>query len=125
LPSYVVERILRDLKRWCGPEVEQIPALNGELEREVNGWLSYSRLELGVGEGTPDSPDPELAKAFIKHNELTTKLRVHRTGGDSEKGERVRQLESQLRQYAEENRILEERLRSLEGTSRATGGVTR
>ena len=39
-------------------------------------------------------------------------------GGHSEGDERVRQLESQLRQYAEENRVLEERLRAFEGTSR-------
>jgi len=116
--GYVVEQILDDLKRWCGPEVEQIPDLNGEVERELNSWLSYSRLGFSVDEGAPDSPDPDLAKAFIKHNELTTKLRVHRAGGDSEKNERVRQLESQLRQYAEENRILEDRLRNLEGASR-------
>ena len=63
-------------------------------------------------------PDPEIAKAFVKHNDLTTKLRVHRAGGDSGKDERVRQLESQLRQYAEENRALEERLQGVEGTGR-------
>ena len=116
--GYIVGEILHDLKGWCGPEIEEIPDLNGEVERELNSWLSYSRLEFGVDECALDSPDPELAKAFIKHNELTTKLRVHRAGGHSESDERVRQLESQLRQYAEENRVLEERLRTFEATGR-------
>jgi hypothetical protein len=115
--GYVVEEIVQDLRRWCGPEIEQIPDLNGEVERELNRWLSYSRLDFGVAEGTPDGPDPELAKAFIKYNELKTKLRVHRTGAHPETDERVRQLESQIRQYAEENRSLEERLRTSEGRS--------
>jgi hypothetical protein len=110
--GYIVGRILDDLKGWCGPEVEQIPDLNVQIERELDNWLSYSRL-------APDSPDPELAKAFIKHNGLDTKLvRVHRAGSHSGEDERVRQLESQLRQYAEENRVLEERVRSLEGATR-------
>src|SRR5205823_4412486 len=65
--GYVFEQILHDLKAWCGPEIEQIPDLNGEVERELNRWLSYSRLEVGADEGSPDSPDPELAKAFIRH----------------------------------------------------------
>jgi hypothetical protein len=114
--AYIVEQILHDLKFWCGPEIDQIPDLNGEVERELNNWLSYSRLEFGVDELALDSPDPELAKAFIRHNELTTKLRVHRVGAHSEDDERVKQLEAQLRQYAEENRTLEERVRGLAGT---------
>ncbi len=116
---FVVEQVLEDLKGWCGPEIEQMSDVTGEIERELNQWLTYSRLELSLEDSASDSgPDPETAKAFVRHNELTTKLRVQRAGGDSGKDERVRQLESQLGQYAEENRILEERLRSLEGTHR-------
>jgi hypothetical protein len=40
------------------------------------------------------------------------------TGGRSENDERTRRLEVQLRQYADENRLLEERLRSIEGATR-------
>lgn len=117
--AYVVEEVVQDLKRWSGPEIEEIEDLTGEVERELNSWLSYSRLEFGLDEGAPDDLDPELARAFIKHNELTTKLRVVKpSGGHSENDERTRQLEAQVRQYAQENRLLEERLRSIEGATR-------
>lgn len=118
--AYVVEEVVQDLKRWSGPEIEEIEDLTGEVERELNRWLSYSRLEFGLDEEAADGPDPELAKAFIKHNELKTKLRVHRPGGRPENDERTRQLEAQVRQYAEENRLLEERVRSIESSTRTT-----
>jgi hypothetical protein len=116
--AYVIEEVVQDLKRWSGPEIEEIEDLTGEVERELNNWLSYSRLEFGLDEGAPDGVDPELARAFIKHNELTTKLRVVKPSGHSEHDERTKQLEAQVRQYAEENRLLEERLRSTEGVAR-------
>jgi hypothetical protein len=117
--GYVVELVLRDVKGWCGPEVEQISTLNDQVEDELNRWLRYSRLDVGGDQSGADGLDPELAKAFIRNNELTTKVaRIHGRGGPSGGDERVRQLESQVRQYAEENRALEERLRAFEGTTR-------
>jgi hypothetical protein len=121
--GYVIEQIIQDLKRWCGPRIEEIPDLNEQVESELNAWLAYSRLDFGADETAPDSVDPELAKAFIKHNELTTKLRVHRPVGQSENDERVRQLEAQVRQYAEENRQLEENVRTFETTPRPAVSV--
>jgi len=115
--GYVVGQVLQDLKGWCGPEIEQIASLTSEIEDELNRWLRYSRLDLAEQVGG-DGIDPDLARAFVRHNELTTKLaRIPRLGL-SEGDQRVAHLESQLRQYAEENRSLEERLRAFEDTSR-------
>ena len=115
--GYVVGQVLHDLKGWCGPEIEQITNLTSEIEDELNRWLRYSRLDLAEQVGG-DGIDPDLARAFVRHNELTTKLaRIPRLG-HSENDQRVNHLESQLRQYAEENRSLEDRLRAFEDTSR-------
>lgn len=114
--AFVVDQVLEDLKGWCGPQIEAVPDIVGEIERGLNAWLRYSRLDLTLDETVSDaSPDPEIAKAFVKHNELTTRLKIHRAGLHREDDARVRQLEAQLRQYAEENRALEERLRALPG----------
>lgn len=115
--AYVVEEIIQDLKHWVGPGIEEIDDLVGEVERELNSWLSYSRLEFGVDEDS-EGPNADFARAFIKNNELKTKLRVHRAPGHGQQDERVRQLEAQVRQYAEENRQLEEKLRSSESPAR-------
>ncbi|MEK7993828.1 MAG: hypothetical protein AAB403_08515 [Planctomycetota bacterium] len=119
--TFVVEQVLEDLKGWCGPEIEQVPDITGEVERELNEWLAYSRLEPPLEDGAPDiGLDPEIAKAFVKHNALTTKLHIHRREGDSRSDERARQLEATIRQYAEENRSLEERIRVLEASTPVT-----
>ena len=52
----------------------------------------------------------------MKHNELTTKLHIHRINTGAEPDRRVQQLEATIRQYADENRALEERLRILEAS---------
>ena len=120
--AFVVEQILEDLKGWCGPEIEQHPDITGEIERELNEWLTYSRLEVPLEDSGPDSGlNPEIAKAFVKQNELTTKLHIHRADGGHKPDERVRQLEASIRQYADENRTLEERVRILEASAR---GIT-
>jgi hypothetical protein len=115
---FVVDQVLKDLKGWCGPEIEQVPDVTGEVERELNEWLAYSRLELPLEDSAPDiGLDPEIAKAFVKHNVLTTKLHIHRPEGGSRSDERARQLEATIREYADENRSLEERIRVLEAST--------
>ena len=117
--DYVVEEVVQDLKGWCGNQIENFPDIGGEVERELTAWLAYSRLDLSMDDSASDlGPDPEIAKAFLKHNELTTKLKIQRAGPDGKNDERVRQLEAQVRQYAEENRALEERLRQKQEPSR-------
>jgi hypothetical protein len=116
--AFVIEQVLEDLKGWCGSQIEAVPDIAGEVERELNAWLRYSRLDLAHDEAGSDSTlDPEIAKAFVKHNELTTKLKIHRTGAPDKDDAQLRQLEAQVKQYAEENRSLEERLRTLVGSN--------
>jgi len=115
--AFVVDQVLEDLKGWCGSQIEAFPNIADEVEREFNSWLRYSRLDLTLDEGPADAIiDPEVAKAFVKHNELTTKLKIHRAGAQHGDDARVRQLEAQLRQYVEENRALEERLQAAAGS---------
>jgi hypothetical protein len=115
--AFVIEKVVEDLKGWCGTEIEQLSDLTGEVERELNAWLSYSRLEPSSDDNAADGIDPELAKAFIKHNELTTKLLILRAPGQPEQDEKISQLEALVRQYAAENRALEEIVGSLKNAS--------
>lgn len=116
--SFVVEQVLQDLRGWCGPEIDQVRDVGGEIERELNLWLSYSRLEFTHEDMQLDAIlDPEIAKAFVKHNELTTKLHIHRAELDAPSDDRIMQLETTIRQYADENRALEERIRVHEAST--------
>jgi len=113
--AYVIGQVIRDLTGWCGSEIEAFPGLIDLVERGLSEWLVYSRLDLSTGPTAVDTGlDHEIAKAFLKCNELTTKLQVHRSGPAGAEDERVLQLEAQVRQYAEENRQLEEHLRDFQ-----------
>src|SRR5262249_22811260 len=70
--EWVVEAILRELPGWCGADVNVAPGLAEEVEGELNRWLTYSQVESG---GTTESA-LEIARAFIKFNDLETKLVV-------------------------------------------------
>ena len=119
--AFVVEQVLKELKGWCGVEIEQVPNLAGEVESEFNWWLRYSRLETTMEDSGSDAAfDPEIVKAFVKQNGLKTKLHIHRTDADTQVDERVLQLQATIRQYAEENRALEERVRHLEASTPTT-----
>ena len=118
--AFVIEKVVEDLKGWCGTEIEQLSDLTGEVERELNAWLSYSRLEPSSDDNVADGVDPELAKAFIKHNELTTKLLILRAPGHSEQDEKISELEALVRQYAAENRVLEDLVGSLKNAPPTT-----
>jgi len=116
--AFVVEEVLNNLKGWCGEEIGQFPDITGEIERELNKWLEYSRLDLPLDDAAPNAAlDPEIARAFVKHNELTTKLHIHRASTGTKSDARVQELEAAIRQYADENQALEERLRILEAST--------
>ena len=117
--EFVVEEVLKDLKGWCGSEIDQFPAVAAEVEKELNGWLRYSRLDMSCeDEAAADDgkPDPEFARAFLKHNALDTKLRIHRSASPAPSDDRIRQLEATVQQYADEVRTLEDRIRALQGS---------
>jgi hypothetical protein len=120
--GFVVEEVLKDLKGWCGAEIERFPGINGEVERELDKWLRYSHLDLSSDESGPDDAnrDPEVAKAFVKHNGLDIKLRIHRPALTGNADERVRQLEATVQQYADEIRALEDRIRTVQSWQSAS-----
>ena len=43
--AFVLEEVLKDLSRWCGPETGRFPGLAEEVETELDRWLRYSRLD--------------------------------------------------------------------------------
>jgi hypothetical protein len=116
--GFVVEEVLKDLKGWCGADIDHFPGVADEVEKELDRWLRYSRLDLSAEETLADNvrPDPELAKAFINHNGLDIKLRIHRSAASGPSDERVRQLEATIQQYADEIRTLEDRIRNPQST---------
>jgi hypothetical protein len=119
--GFVVDQVLEDLKRRCGPEVENVSGIDSAVEGELNAWLAYSRLDLSSDDAVAETgSDAEIAKAFIKHNDLTTKLRVHRSGGGGADDDRTKQLQSQNVHLMEEVRVLEQRLRGLELSTTVT-----
>jgi hypothetical protein len=114
--EWVVEAILRELPAWCGADVNVLPGLAGEVESELNRWLTYSQVESG---GTTEVA-LEIARAFIKFNDLETKLVVAGPPTAQSADSRVTALqaaikehEATIKQYADENRRLEEQLGSL------------
>ena len=123
--GFVVEEVLKDLRGWCGPEIEQFPGIAAEVEKELDQWLKYSRLDLSDDEtpGDDAKPDPEIARAFLKYNGLDIKLRIHRSASASPSDERVRQLEATIQQYADEMRALEDRIRVLQSAPAPTPAV--
>jgi hypothetical protein len=114
--EWVVEAILRELPGWCGADVNVTPGLAAEVETELNRWLTYSQVETG---GTTDAA-LEIARAFVKFNDLETKLVVAGPSTTQSTDSRVAALqaavkehETTIKQYAEENRRLEEQLGAL------------
>jgi hypothetical protein len=112
--AFVVDAVLKSLKGWCGNDIERFPDLTGEIERELNQWLKYSYLDLSLDDAE-SSLNPEIAKAFVKQNDFDTKL--VRNNAPIESDERVKQLQTTIQAYADEIRVLEERIRILEAPS--------
>jgi hypothetical protein len=111
--EWLVEKILDELSAWCGPEVQNVPAVAGEVESELNRWLGYSQVE----SGSSDDAAVEIARAFVKFNDLDTKLIVAGRSSSVSADARVVALQATLsehqatiREYSEENRRLEEQL---------------
>ncbi len=117
--GFVVEEVLNDLEKWCGPEIVQFPNIGAEVEREFDRWLKYSQLDLSAEDAVLENSkiDPEFAKAFLKHNRLDIKLRIHRTSSDGPTDARVRELEAEIQRYTDEIRALEGRIQTLQSTS--------
>jgi hypothetical protein len=111
--AFVVDAVLKSLKVWYGNDIESFPDITGEIERELNQWLKYSYLDQSLDD-METGLRPEIAKAFVKQNEFDIKL--IRNNAPIESDERVRQSQATIQAYADEIRVLEDRLRTLEAT---------
>ena len=109
---YVVENVIDDFRRWSNDAVASSPKTAFAVEDELNRWLSISYLLPPPDAEVLDfEADRDIAKAFVKQHGLTTKLAKQRSSGEEDP--RIKTLEQQVRQYADENRQLEEMLRRL------------
>lgn len=114
--GHVVREVHRELVGLCGGESIGGVDSRGIAEQEVNAWLRYGGLDIGEPGATNDadqSPDGvrDLVRAFSESNRLTQRLVV---AAEERAPAADPELEAQLRQYATENRALEERIRALE-----------
>lgn len=109
--GYVVDNVMEDMRRWSTPSIASSPKIAFAVETELNNWLSTSYLQApSDSDALEFEVDRDIAKAFVKHHGLTTKLAAppRRPG---EEDPRLKALEQQVRQYAEENQQLEDKLR--------------
>lgn len=121
--DWLVEKLLDELSAWCGPGVQNIPGVAAEVESELNRWLAYSQVE----SGSTDEAAIETARAFVKFNDLETKLIVAGRVSTASADTRVVTLQAAIaehqatiRDYSDENRRLEEQIAQLKA-SQATG----
>ena len=127
--AFLVETILHELPGWCGREVAQLTRLPGEVEAEINRWLKYSKIQVAASpdedaEGTDLETQREIARAFLKHNELDTKLHIHRAGSGAPRDDRIAELELRIQQYAEENRSLEDKLKAAQAAPSVVADIS-
>ena len=122
--SFLVEQILDDLQNLFGSQLPGDAA--SDIETELNAWLTYSGLQEptdgAVSSGEEFSIDPKIARAYVKFNDLKTKLHISRSAGAARPSKREALLEAQLREYVEENRTLEEKLRTMGERPQPTEG---
>lgn len=116
--EYVVEQTLAEIATWCGADIRSMPGLAGDVEAHLNRWLSFSRIE----SGSSDESAFEIARAFVRFNDLNTKLVVKDrasspegsgNGQVAELAAALRDHQATIQQYAEENRKLEQRVAEL------------
>jgi hypothetical protein len=113
--GFVVGEVHRQMIALCG--ADRIGGIDSRsiAEEEVNAWLRYGGLDIGetAGANNDQSFDAvrELVRAFSEANRLTQKLVV---AAEERRSPTDPEIESQLRQYATENRNLEERIKVLE-----------
>ena len=115
--GHVVDEVYRELTSLCGEAAKQMRDCRAIVEQEINAWIRYCGLDITDATGPAGETDMSpgesraLVRAFWAGNRLTQKLVVAQNPARSETDKEV---EGQLRQYAAENRVLEERVRTLE-----------
>ena len=111
--SALIQDVDEELKRWCKEQdLKQFPEVKEEIENQINAWLEYCCLD---GEYLPHGllDQVELAKCFIKGNNLKSKIRYQVVSQDPKENKKIIELESEVSKYADENRSLEKQLETL------------
>jgi len=111
--SALIQDVDEELKKWCKEkDLSQFPDLIEEIENQINAWLEYCCLD---GDYLPQdlSEQIELAKSFIKENNLKSKIRYQVVSHDPQETQKIIELESEVSEYADENRRLEEQIEKL------------
>lgn len=103
----LTDDVVEELKKWCRePDLKLYPDLTEEIENQINLWLEYSCLD-GDSLPTNISDQIEIAKSFIKENNLKTKIRFQVVSPAPQEGKKIQELESEISGYIDEIRKLE------------------
>ncbi len=84
----LTDDVVDELKKWCKEtDLKQFPDLIEEIENQINLWLEYSCLD---GDSLPPdiSEQIEIAKSFIKENNLKSKIRIQVVSHDPHEGKK-------------------------------------
>ena len=103
----LTDDVVEELKQWCREnDLKLYTDLTEEIENQINLWLEYSCLD---GDTLPSgiSEQNEIAKIFIKENNLKSKIRFQVISQDPQEGKKILELESEISGYIDEIRRLE------------------
>ena len=110
--AYLVRFVRDRLEQLSDPRVLAISGINGIIEDQINLWMNYCCLD---GDDAPsDLPlENEIAQAFIKCNPFKTRIFEQEAAGDPVAERRMRELEAEISQYAQQARAYESEIRQL------------
>ena len=111
--EYLVKQVALALKLWGGDAVGKIKMLPDMVESQVDRWLAYNCLD-DQHAPADDSMRREIVGLFAKRNKLDQILVLSELEGSPETTRELNELRKEITRYAEENRILETRVRQLE-----------
>jgi hypothetical protein len=103
----LTDDVVEELKKCCKePDLKLYSNLTEEIEDRINSWLEYSCLD---GDSFPSeiSDQIEIAKFFIKENNLKSKIRFQVVSQDPQERKKILELESEISGYIDEIRRLE------------------
>lgn len=119
---HLVIRIRQGLSNlWGEQPIKDYPSITDEIESQINWWLEYSCLD---GASSQEGRRAvEIAKAYIKHNNLKNKVfATTSTTTDSGLINRNLELEAQVAELAASERRLKEEVATLKSVSNPRAG---
>jgi hypothetical protein len=111
--EYLIDHVKEELSKWCKKDdLRRVEDLNFEIENQINFWLEYCCL---YGDNLPPeiSEQKEIVDSFIKENNLKNKIFIRPASEDPVENKRILELESEISEYAQENRKLENEVQEL------------